>query len=208
MQIFNTLIYGHDLVEIFIEGSNPYAKQHLGTQDIEAVRKMLPPGERIQAYAIGRVVGAGRGLWVVTEKTLLAFMQGNYPATQSWALEQLTSFEGQKGKYGYTLRAECGGEAVSMYGADHSLALMCQRAVAAHNPRTSFTGVNSLNAADALHAMELITDAALRTQPAAMAGLTGDDGMMTLLNQVSRNGLILNEELAAIFERMKAPQPA
>lgn len=208
MQIFNTLKYGNDLVEIFIEGSNPYAKQHLSAQDTEAVRKMLPSGERIQAYAIGRVVGAGRGVWVVTEKTLLAFMQGNHPATQSWALEQLTSFEGQKGKYGYTLRAQCSGEAISMYGADHSLALMCQRAVAAHNAHTHFTGENALNAADALHAMELITDAAMRTQPAAMAGLTGDDGLMTLLNQVSRNGLILNEELAAIFERMKTPQPA
>lgn len=208
MQIFNTLKYGNDLVEIFIEGNNPYAKQHLSEQDADAVRKILPTGERIQAYAIGRVVGAGRGLWVVTEKTLLAFMPGNHPTTQSWALEQLTSFEGQKGKYGYTLRAECSGEAISMYGADHSLALMCQRAVAAHNTRTGFTGVNSLNAADALHAMELITDAALRTQPAAIAGLTGGDGMMNLLNQVSRNGLILSNELAAIVERMKAPQAA
>ena len=208
MQIFNTLKYGNDLVELLIEGSNPYAKQHLSAQDIDAIRQVLPAGERIQAYAIGRVVGAGRGVWVVTDKSLLAFMQGHHPAQQAWALEQLTSFEGQKGKYGYTLRAECAGGAISMYGADHSLALMCQRAVAAHNSHTRFTGVASLNAADALHAMELITDAAMRTQPATVSGLSSDDGLMTLLNQVSRNGLILNDELAAIFERMKAPQAA
>jgi hypothetical protein len=205
MQIFNTFKYGNDLVEIFIEGSNPYAKQHLSAQDVDAVRHMLPAGERIQAYAIGRVVGAGRGVWVVTEKTLLAVMQGNRPATQSWALEQLTSFEGQKGKYGYTLRAQCSGETISMFGADHSLALMCQRAVAARNQHTSFIGENALNATDALHAMQLITDAALRTQPAAVAGLTSEAGLMTLLNQVSSHGLILTDELAAIFERMKTP---
>jgi hypothetical protein len=56
--------------------------------------------------------------------------------------------------------------------------------------------------------MELITDAAMRTQPAALAGLTRDDGLMTLLNQVNRNGMILNEELSAIFERMKSPVAA
>lgn len=208
MQIFNTLKYGNDLVELLIEGSNPYAKQHLSAQDIDDVRKVLPQGERIQAYGIGRVVGAGRGVWVITERSLLAFMQGHRPAAQAWALEQITSFEGQKGKYGYTLRAECGGSAISMYGVDHSLALMCQRAVAAHNKHTSFTGNTSLNAADALHAMQLITDAAMRTQPAAMAGLTNEDGLMTLLNQVSSHGLILTDELAAIFERMKAPELA
>jgi hypothetical protein len=208
MQIFNTLKYGNDLVELLIEGSNPYAKQHLNTQDVDAIRLVLPAGERIQAYAIGRVVGAGRGVWVVTEKSLLAFMPGHRPAAQAWALEQLSAFEGQKGKYGYTLRAECAGAAISMYGADHSLALMCQRAVAAHNKHTTFTGHASLNAADALQALQLITDAALRTQPAVMAGLTKEDGLMTLLNQVSSHGLILTDELAAIFERMKAPQHA
>jgi hypothetical protein len=53
--------------------------------------------------------------------------------------------------------------------------------------------------------MQLITDAALRTQPAAVAGLTSEAGLMTLLNQVSSHGLILTDELAAIFERMKTP---
>jgi hypothetical protein len=103
------------------------------------------------------------------------------------------------------LRAQCSGETISMFGADHSLALMCQRAVAARNQHTSFIGENALNATDALHAMQLITDAALRTQPAAVAGLTSEAGLMTLLNQVSSHGLILTDELAAIFERMKTP---
>lgn len=208
MQIFNTFKYGNDLVEILIEGANPYARQHLQAQEIDALRDMLPAHERIVAYAIGRAVGAGRAVWVITEQSLVSLVQGAKPGSQTWALSQLESFETLKGKYGYTLRAECAGQAISMYGADHSLSLLCHRAVAAHNHRAQFNGAGTLDAAQALQAIELITDAAMRIQPATMAGLTSDAGMMPVLNQVSRSGLIQNDELAAIFERMKAPQAA
>ncbi len=208
MNIFNTLKYGNDLIEILIEGSNPYARQHLVELDTDNLRKLIPAGQRIQAYAIGRVVGAGRGVWALTEHSLVACMPNNNPPTQAWALEQLTSFACEKGKYGYTIRATSGGSSISMYGVDHSLALMCHRAASLRCQHTSFEGVSTLSAQDALQAMELITDAAMRTQPAALAGLTRDDGLMTLLNQVNRNGMILNEELSAIFERMKSPVAA
>lgn len=201
MNIFNTFKHGNDLVEIFIEGRNPYAKQHLSHADVDALRLRLPSGEPLMAYAIGRVVGAGRGVWAVTDKTLLAFMPGHHPSFQSWALEQLTSFEALKGKYGYTLRAVCHGETISMYGADHSLTLMCQRAVAARNLHSTFTGDETLDATQALQAIELITDAALRSQPAVMAGLH-QEGLSTRMQQVNQQGLILNEELDALMTRV------
>ena len=52
-------------------GGNPHALSKLSQDDVERLRNQLDRDERIRAHVSGRVVGAGRGLWVLTERSLI-----------------------------------------------------------------------------------------------------------------------------------------
>ena len=62
---------GNELSELLIEGQNPYGTQLLKQADLDQMRQHIQPDERVLAYVLGRVVLAGRGLWLLTDRHLL-----------------------------------------------------------------------------------------------------------------------------------------
>lgn len=62
---------GNELTELLIEGNNPYGASLLKPTDVEQMKPHLHNGEQVQAYVLGRVTLAGRGLWLLTDQHLL-----------------------------------------------------------------------------------------------------------------------------------------
>jgi hypothetical protein len=113
---------GNELAELLIEGQNPYSASLLQAADVAPLQSHMPTNEPVLAYALGRVVLAGRGLWVLTERHLLIAQPGSDHAVRVLPLAQLSEAECLRGKYGYTLRVTAGGQRYSLYGTSASLA--------------------------------------------------------------------------------------
>ena len=125
------LKHGNELSELLIEGNNPYCDSLLQAADVAALKPQMPAGERVVAYALGRVVLAGRGLWVLTDRHLLVTQPGSQQPAQVLPLAQLSNAECVRGKYGYTLRVTAAGKSMSIYGASAALAAAFYRELGA-----------------------------------------------------------------------------
>ena len=125
------LKHGNELSELLIEGNNPYSDSLLQAADVAALKPQMPAGERVVAYALGRVVLAGRGLWVLTDRHLLVTQPGSHQPAQVLPLAQLSNAECVRGKYGYTLRVTAAGKSMSIYGASAALAAAFYRELGA-----------------------------------------------------------------------------
>ncbi len=121
MNFLNSFVHGHALAEILMEGHNPYALQKLDTADVDALRQQMQTGEKLQAYAIGRVVMSGRGVWAVTERSVL-LRNAQQQGVQTIALDQVQDFEAVRGRFGHTVRLAAQGRRWSLYGVDRELA--------------------------------------------------------------------------------------
>jgi hypothetical protein len=113
---------GNELSELLIEGHNPYGAQLLKQADVDQMRDHIQPEERVLAYVLGRVVLAGRGLWLLTDQNLLISENDSGTLVHHLALKDITEAECVKGKYGYTLRVTAAGQQRSVYGASSHLA--------------------------------------------------------------------------------------
>jgi len=91
MKFLNSFKFGNELMEVLIEGSNPYARQLLAERDVEAVRQALGLGEKLSAYVLGRVVGEGRGVWYLSSTSVLVQGAGPAPGLVRVALSDVTS---------------------------------------------------------------------------------------------------------------------
>jgi hypothetical protein len=120
---------GNELSELLIEGNNPYAARLLAQGDVDQLRDHVKPGERVLGYVLGRVVGAGRGLWVLTDQHLVISEDDQRTAVHRLALKDIAAAECVKGKYGYTLRVRSGGQQRSVYGAAAHLAAVFYQAL-------------------------------------------------------------------------------
>lgn len=113
---------GNELAELLIEGQNPYSANLLQAADVAPLQLHMPVDEPVLAYALGRVVLAGRGLWVLTERHLLIAQPGSDHGVRVLPLAQVSEAECLRGKYGYTLRVSAGGQHFSVYGTSAALA--------------------------------------------------------------------------------------
>ena len=120
---------GNELSELLIEGQNPYSASLLQAADVAPLKPLMPANEPVVAYALGRVVLAGRGLWVLTERHLLIAQPGSDRAVQVLPLAQLSEAECLRGKYGYTLRVTTAGQRYSVYGTAASLSAVFYQAL-------------------------------------------------------------------------------
>lgn len=116
------LKHGNELTELLIEGHNPYSASLLQVADVAPLRPHMPANEQVLAYVLGRVVLAGRGLWLLTDRHMLITQPGGDPAVQVLPLAQMTQAQCLRGKYGYTLRVTAAGQHFSVYGTSASLA--------------------------------------------------------------------------------------
>jgi len=159
---------GNELSELLIEGQNPYGAQLLKQADVDQMRDHLQPAERVLAYVLGRVVLAGRGLWLLTDQNLLISENDSGTLVHHVALKDITEAECVKGKYGYTLRVTAAGQQRSVYGASSHLAAVFYRALGQKAPCSPVFKPTVLDADDVAEVVHHFSDAALRLQPVAM----------------------------------------
>jgi hypothetical protein len=159
---------GNELSELLIEGNNPYAAQLLKQADVDQMRDHIKPGERVLGYVLGRVVLAGRGLWLLTDQNLLISENDSGNLVHHFALKDITQAECVKGKYGYTLRVTAAGQQRSVYGASSHLAAVFYRALGQKAPCSPVYKPTALDADDVAEVVHHFSDAALRLQPVAL----------------------------------------
>lgn len=137
MTFLNSFIHGDKLTEFLIEGHNPDARQKLSTSDVDALRQQMQTGEALQAYAIGRVVMSGRGVWAVSAQHVLLLNAALQGVTRIEA-RQIERFEAVRGRYGHTVRLSAQGREHSMYGVDAELARGIHQAMQAMGVSSQF----------------------------------------------------------------------
>lgn len=130
MNLFNSLIQGTTLAEILLEGHNPYALQKLETADLDALRQQVFTSESLRAFASGRIVSAGRGIWAVTDQAVL-IRDASRPGAVRVALSEVTGFETERGRFGHSLRLEASGRRWSLFGVDRDMAHLLHEALRA-----------------------------------------------------------------------------
>lgn len=155
---------GNELSELLIEGCNPYGDSLLKQSDVDQLRAHIQPDERVLAYVLGRVVLAGRGLWLLTEQNLLISEHDTGTEVHTFALKDITQAECVKGKYGYTLRVMVAGQVRSVYGASAHLAAVFYQALGQKVPCSPVYRPATLDADDLAQAAHNFADAAQRLQ--------------------------------------------
>jgi hypothetical protein len=159
---------GNELSELLIEGNNPYGAQLLKQADVDQLRDHIQPTEKVLAYVLGRVVLAGRGLWLLTDQNLLVSENDSGTLVHRFALKDITEAECVKGKYGFTLRVTAAGQQRSVYGASAHLAAVFYRALGQKVRCSPVHKPSALNADDVAEVVHHFSDAALRLQPVAL----------------------------------------
>jgi hypothetical protein len=137
MSVLDSFIHGNALSEVLMEGHNPYALQKLGEADADALRQQMVTGERLLAYANGRIVMSGRGVWAVTTQGVVLRDASRVDA-QRFSLAEVDSFEAQRGSYGHTIRIRVGGRGWSLFGVDRDLAAAMHQALQAGGVSSQF----------------------------------------------------------------------
>lgn len=150
----------NELVELLIEGSNPYATQALPQTDIDVLRRTVGRDERIRAYAQGRSVGQGRSVWVVTDEALLVLQTLGTPTVRRIDLGDVQAASLQKGRYGQTLTLTAIGQRTSIYGLARTPAVMLQRALQPDASEQIFLPESEVKAQ-----LQDLLDLQLRVQP-------------------------------------------
>lgn len=159
---------GNELTELLIEGNNPYGATLLKPNDITLLRQHIQASERVQAYVLGRVVMAGRGLWVITDQHLLISEQDNSDQMHVFALSQLSRVECLKGKYGYTLRVTAAGQRFSVYGTSAQMAALFYEKLGQSVDCAPIVKPPHLDADDVAQVKHHFNDAAHRLQPSGL----------------------------------------
>ena len=189
---------GNELSELLIEGNNPYGAQLLKQADVDQMRQHIQPDERVLAYVLGRVVLAGRGLWLLTDRHLLISENDTGSLVHHFALRDITEAECLKGKYGYTLRVTAAGQQRSVYGASAHMAAVFYRALAQKAPCSPVFKPTALNADDVAEVVHHFSDAALRLQPVALVNADARALIAQLAQDAAQQGWLQASEASQL----------
>ena len=189
---------GNELSELLIEGANPYGASLLKQADVDQMRDHIQPQERVLAYVLGRVVLAGRGLWLLTDQQLLVSEHDSGNLVHHFALGDITEAECVKGKYGYTLRVTAAGQQRSVYGASAHMAAVFYRALGQKVRCTPVYKPTALNADDVAEVVHHFCDAALRLQPVAMVNADARALIAQLAQDAANQGWLMASEATQV----------
>jgi len=198
MAWLNFIKNGNELSELLIEGQNPYGTQLLKQADVDQMRQHIQPDERVLAYVLGRVVLAGRGLWLLTDRHLLISENDTGSLVHHFALRDITDAECVKGKYGYTLRVTDAGHQRSVYGASAHMAAVFYRALAQKAPCSPVFKPTALNADDVAEVVHHFSDAALRLQPVALVNADARALIAQLAQDAAQQGWLQASEASQV----------
>lgn len=130
MTFLNSFIHGEAVTEIFLEGHNPHAQQKLSEADVDALRQKLHSSETLLGYALGRILGSGQGVWLLTDQSLIV-RNSRQQGAERISLDQVQGFESVRGRYGHVLRLATPARSLSLIGVDRELAASLHSALAA-----------------------------------------------------------------------------
>lgn len=190
---------GNELSELLIEGNNPYGARLLSQGDVDQLRDQVQPGERVLGYVLGRVVSAGRGLWLLTDQHLLISEDDRRSGVIRLALGDIDAAECAKGKYGYTLRVRSGGRQCSVYGAAAHLAAVIYQALSQKVSCSPVSKPATLDADDLAEVVHRFSDAALRLQPGIALEADVQILVARLAQEVANHALQPQGRLAAVL---------
>ena len=185
---------GNELSELLIEGANPYGSNLLKQADVDQLRNHIQPTERVLAYVLGRVVLAGRGLWLLTDQNLLISENDSGNLVHHFALKDITEAECVKGKYGYTLRVTAAGQLRSVYGASAHMAAVFYRALGQKVRCAAVAKPTALTADDVTEVVHHFCDAALRLQPVALVHADARELIARLAQEAADQGWLQSSE--------------
>ncbi len=194
MKLTEYLRTRNELIEMLVDGINAHAMRKLPQDEVEILRNQLDRDERIRAYVIGRVVGAGRGVWVLTDRSLIALFNTGPVKLRKLALSALETVASESGYYGQTLRVRVDGKALSLYACDPTYAALVVRALPTRQPvAEAQVTLDDEALANALHAF---ADLGLRAQPLAQAETLAQQVAQQVLARARADGLVQSSELA------------
>ena len=135
--MLNSFIHGAALTEILIEGHNPYARQKLSAETVDALRQHIHVSDSLQAYVCGREVMSGAGVFALTQDKVLIYHGATRTVTPI-GLTQVSQVEAVRGKYGHSVRIYTSDRNYALYGTDKSLAEALHQALRLKGIQSSF----------------------------------------------------------------------
>lgn len=121
------------LVELLIEGRNPYAADALSQDEARALRKGLQPGESVTAVLRGVTPRTGQTVWALAGSRVVMARTGWRGECAAMDVASVRAIDVVRGKYGVTIGLSTAAERRSVYGADRALALAFAQAVCARS---------------------------------------------------------------------------
>lgn len=210
--------------EILLEGMNHEASGPLTDLELSRVRSALQPGEHLCSFVRGRIVGAGTGLWVLTEQRVVRLQDGRRRNVDTLPLAQVQEVSLQAGRYGHTVAIAAAGQRLSIFAADAGLARAFVAAVArslppgaslsagasattaAYASAMSAQSPTSAEAADiasaAADVATWVTWSRLRLQPTPHQGMAENLMLLREAATLHERGMLNDAEYGALKERL------
>jgi len=124
-------------LEILFGSKDSDARSPLTDDELSRLRAALQPGEHAGCYLRGRIVGAGAGLWVLSQQRLFRIPTGRSRQIEAMPLAAIEGITLQAGRYGSTVAMHTAGQRFSLFAADEKLAQDFVAAVSGHLPPAS-----------------------------------------------------------------------
>jgi len=123
-------------LEILFGSKDTDASTPITDDELSRVRAALQPGEYAGCYVRGRIVGAGAGLWVLSEKRLFRVGTGRSRQVETLPLAEIKSLSLEAGRYGSTVVMHTASQRYSLFAANEKLAQDFVAAISSHLPQS------------------------------------------------------------------------
>ncbi len=190
--------------EILIEGMNPEAGGPLGEGEFSRVRAALQPDEQLCSFVRGRIVGAGEGLWVLTEQRVLLLQSGRRRAVNALPLAAIQRVTLQAGRYGSTVALFTADQRLSVFAAHAGLARAFVAALGRCLPAGTAPAVDTaaVSAEDAADVATWVSWSRLHLRPAAHQGMAENLVLLREAATLHERGLLNGAEYGALKDRL------
>lgn len=192
--------------EILLEGFNPEAGGPMTADELSRVRAAMQPQEQLLSFVRGRIVGAGTGLWALTDQRLLTLRSGRRGQADAFGMGQIQQMELQPGRYGSTLALYTADQRLSLFAAEPALAAAFAQALTAVLPQGAVQGRASKQASfDAETTADVATWLSwsrLRLQPEPQATMTENLALLREAANLHERGVLGAAEFGALKGRL------
>ncbi len=114
--MWHPLNHDGDLIEMLIEGGNPYAERPLTDGEQARLKQEGLDPAALDALVVGRVVLAGRGAWALAGDRVVLMGQRYAYSVDAIDLDDIEHAERETGRYGDTVRLQTRHGRWAMYG--------------------------------------------------------------------------------------------